>query len=125
MITSITGGPGVVVSGGSPSLPYITSNPNNPIVGMLRINSSRIEVFDGNSWITMPTAYPSVSLDAETLETIQWAKAQRTMAMRRLESAQKNPALLKALEAIKRAEENFEILESISKDYSSEVQSSV
>jgi hypothetical protein len=33
------------------------------------------------------------------------------MAMNRLTLAQNNPAMMKALEAIKRAEENFELLE--------------
>jgi hypothetical protein len=110
MITTVTSGPGITVSGGSPSLPYITSNPNNPIIGMIRLNSGRMEVFDGTSWLSMSTTYSSVSLDQETQDLLQWARAQRTMAMRRLELAQKNPALLKALEAVKRAEENFDIL---------------
>jgi hypothetical protein len=58
----------------------------------------------------MTTSYATVSLDQEVLDVIQWARTQRTMAMNRLTLAQNNPALLKALEAVKRAEDNFEIL---------------
>lgn len=110
MITTVTGGPGITVSNGSSGLPYINTNPNNPIIGMIRLNSGRMEVFDGNNWLGMSTAYPTISLDQDTQDLLQWARAQRTMVMRRLELAQKNPALLKALEAVKRAEENFDIL---------------
>jgi hypothetical protein len=121
MMTSIIGGPGIVVSNNTSSLPYVSINPNNPIIGMMRVNNSRVEVFDGNIWIGMSTACPSVSLDQETQDLLQWARAQRTMQMNRLEAAQRNPALLKALEAVKRAEENFDLLESISRDYKEEV----
>ncbi len=125
MMTSIIGGPGIVVSNNTSSLPYVSINPSNPIIGMMRVNNSRVEVFDGNIWIGMSTACPSVSLDQETQDLLQWARAQRTMQMNRLEAAQRNPALLKALEAVKRAEENFELLEKISRDYSDEVQQSL
>ncbi len=125
MMTSIIGGPGIVVSNNTSSLPYVSINPSNPIIGMMRVNNSRVEVFDGNMWIGMSTACPSVSLDQETQDLLQWARAQRTMQMNRLEAAQRNPALLKALEAVKRAEENFELLEKISRDYSDEVQQSL
>lgn len=121
MITSIMGGPGIVVSNNSSSLPYVSINPNNPIIGMMRVNNSRVEVFDGNMWIGMSTACPSVSLNQETQDLLEWIRAQRTIYMNRLEAAQRNPALLKALEAIKRAEENFDLLESISRDYKEEV----
>lgn len=124
-MTSIIGGPGIVVSNNTSSLPYVSINPSNPIIGMMRVNNSRVEVFDGNIWIGMSTACPSVSLDQETQDLLQWARAQRTMQMNRLEAAQRNPALLKALEAVKRAEENFELLEKISRDYSDEVQQSL
>jgi hypothetical protein len=80
-----------------------------------------IEVNDGNSWIQLQSSYATVELTPETESLLEWARAQRTMYMNRLEAAQRNPALLKALEAIKRAEENFDLLESISRDYKEEV----
>lgn len=101
---------GVTVSGGDTSLPYISSNPNNPIQGMIRINNTEFEVFNGTGWQSLPSSYATVSIDQEVLDVIQWARTQRTMAMNRLTLAQNNPALLKALEAVKRAEDNFEIL---------------
>lgn len=110
MIKGLMGTCGVTVSGGDTSLPYVNPNPNNPMTGMLRINNTNIEVFNGSGWQMISSSYATVSIDQEVLDVIQWARTQRTMAMNRLTLAQNNPALMKALEALKRAEDNFEIL---------------
>jgi len=110
MIKGLTGVTGVTVSGGNTSLPYVNQNPSNPMQGILRINMSELEVFTGTNWQQVPSSYATVSLDQEVLDVIQWARVQRTMALNRLTLAQNNPALMKALEAVKRAEDNFEIL---------------
>jgi hypothetical protein len=110
MIKGLMGTCGVTVSAGNTSLPYVPPNTNNPITGMLRINNTDIEVFTGNNWQQLSTSYATVSLDQEILDVIQWARTQRTMALNRMTLAQNNPALMKALEAVKRAEDNFELL---------------
>ena len=110
MIKGLTGTPGIVVSGGNTALPYIGPNSNNPMTGMIRINNTDLEVFNGNNWQMISSSYATVSLDQDTQDLLQWARAQRTMAMNRLTLAQNNPALMKALEAVKRAEDNFESL---------------
>ena len=111
MIKGLQGTIGVTVNGGMNSLPYIAPNNNNPVQGMIRINNTDLEVFNGTGWQSLPSSYATVSLDQDTQDLLQWARAQRTMAMNRLTLAQNNPALMKALEAIKRAEDNFELLE--------------
>ena len=111
MIKGLQGQTGITVSGGNTALPYVNPNPNNPMTGMLRINMTELEVFTGTNWQTVSSSYATVSLDQELLDLMQWARAQRTMQMNRLTLAQNNPAMMKALEAIKRAEENFELLE--------------
>lgn len=110
MIKSLAGVCGLTVSCGDTSYPYVPQNANNPIQGMIRINNQDLEVFNGSSWQTIAASHATVSLDQEVLDVIQWARTQRTMAMNRLTLAQNNPALMKALEAVKRAEDNFEIL---------------
>jgi hypothetical protein len=92
------------------SLPYIAPNNNNPVQGMIRINNTDLEVFNGTGWQSLPSSYATVSLDQDTKDLLQWARAQRTMALNRLTLAQNNPALMKALENLKKAEDNFEIL---------------
>jgi hypothetical protein len=78
---------------------------------MIRINNTDFEVFSGTGWQSLPSSYATVGLDQDTQDLLSWARAQRTMQLNRLTLAQNNPAMLKALEAIKRAEENFELLE--------------
>jgi hypothetical protein len=110
MIKGLQGTIGVTVNGGMNSLPYIAPNNNNPVQGMIRINNTDLEVFNGTGWQSLPSIYATVSLDQDTQDLLQWARAQRTMALNRMTLAQNNPALMKALEAVKRAEDNFELL---------------
>lgn len=116
MIKSITGGPGVVVSGSSVSYPYVPQNSNNPIQGMIRIYGQDMQVFDGSGWIQLSPAYPSVSLDTETLDLLQWARTQRQLDLNRKFLIENNPALQKAYEAVKRAEDNFDFLSKFVED---------
>ena len=101
---------GVTVSAGNTALPYVGPNVNNPMTGMIRINNTELEVFNGTSWQMISSSYATVSLDQEILDVIQWARTQRTMAMNRLTLAENNPALMKILERIKKAEDDFELL---------------
>ena len=110
MIKGLQGITGITVSGGNTALPYVAPNTSNPMTGMLRINMTELEVFNGTSWQMVSSSYATVGLDQEVLDIIQWARVQRTMALNRMTLAQNNPALMKALEAVKRAEDNFDIL---------------
>jgi hypothetical protein len=110
MIKGLMGSKGVMVMGGNTSVPYVSQNNTNPMQGMIRIWGSDMQVFDGNNWMPMSTSYATVELDQDTQDLLQWARAQRTMAMNRMTLAQNNPAMMKALEAVKRAEDNFELL---------------
>jgi len=110
MIKGLMGSQGVVVSGGDTALPYIPMNSENPIQGMIRVHGTDLQVFNGSMWTHLSTSYASVTLSPHTQDLLKWVEAQRTMALNRMTLAQNNPALMKALEAVKRAEDNFEIL---------------
>lgn len=110
MIKGIMGGNGVNVQGGNTSVPYVSMNNSNPMQGMLRIWGSDMQVFDGNTWMNLSSSYATVELNGETQVTLQWAREQRDKQARRDELIKKNPALGKAMEAIQRAEENFDLL---------------
>ena len=101
---------GVTVSAGNTALPYVGPNASNPMTGMLRINNTNMEVFNGSSWQQLSTSYATVSLDQEILDVIQWARTQRTLERNRAVLIENNPALEKAYKAIVRAEQNFDIL---------------
>jgi hypothetical protein len=110
MIKGLMGTCGVTVSAGNTTVPYVNQNQSNPMQGMIRIWGNDMQVFDGSAWMNLSTSYATVSIDQEILDVIQWARTQRTMAMNRLSLAQNNPALMKALEKLKKAEDDFELL---------------
>jgi hypothetical protein len=110
MIKGLMGNAGVIVSGGNVSLPYIGSNVANPIQGMIRINNTDFEVFNGTGWQSLPSSYATVSLEPEVQDLLTWARTQRTLEMNRKILIANNPALEKSYEAVKRAEANFDIL---------------
>lgn len=115
MIKGIMGGQGVVVNGGNTSMPYVNMSNNyngngNPMQGMIRINGTDMQVFDGNSWMNLSSSYATVELNGETQSILQWAREERDKQYKREQLIKDNPALQKALEAIERAEANFDIL---------------
>jgi hypothetical protein len=107
----------ITVSGGSASNPYIS--PGAAGAGMVRYNPNmnQLEINDGNSWQTLQTSYATVELTPETESLLDWARKERQRQYDRESRIQNNPALKKAYEAIKRAEENFDLLETIAGDY--------
>jgi len=111
MIKGLQGVTGITVSGGNTALPYVGPNPNNPMTGMLRINNTEMEVFNGSNWQMISTSYATVSLDQDVLDIVQWARKQRDKQFKREQLIKDHPALTKAWEAIMRAEANFDILE--------------
>jgi hypothetical protein len=110
MIKGLMGTQGVTVSGGNTALPYVGQNPSNPMTGMIRVNGTEMEVFNGSSWQILSTSYATVSLDQDSQDLLQWARTQRQMEMNRATLIANNPALQKAYEAVQRAEANFDML---------------
>ena len=113
MIKGINGGYGITVTGGNVSVPYISPNQNNPVQGMIRINGTEIEVFNGTGWQSFGSSYATVNFDDDTQSLLQWARKERTRQLERERKAQEHPSLQKALEAIERAETNFDLLDKI------------
>lgn len=116
MIKGITGGRYVLVSGGTSDNPYIS--PGSVGAGMMRYNPNMncMEVSDGNVWKTLGISYATVALNAEAESLLDWAKQERDRQLTRQQRSQTNPALRKALEAIQRAEENYDLLDRIVAD---------
>ena len=110
MIKNLLGGIGIVINGGINVSQYINQNTNNPMQGMIRMSGTDFQVFDGSSWLMLTTGYPSVSLDQDTQDLLQWARTQRQLDLNRKFLIENNPALQKAYDAVRRAEANFEIL---------------
>ena len=122
MIKGLMGTQGVTVAGGNTSVPYVGPNISNPMTGMLRINNTDMEVFNGNTWQMLSSSYATVSLDQDVLDVIHWARKQRDLELARSRLMENNPALENAYKAILRAEQNFDILAKFVEHDSSDVQ---
>ena len=103
----------LTVTGGTPSNPYIS--PGSVGAGMMRYNPNMncIEVNDGNMWKQLDMSYASVELNPDTEALLEWARLERTKQQLLEERIEQNPALKKAYEAVVRAQENFDILDTI------------
>jgi hypothetical protein len=110
MIKGLQGIGRVTVQGGNVSLPYIPPNINNPIQGMIRINNTDFEVFNGTSWMSLPSSYATVSLDQDTQDLLQWAREQRNKQKELEEWAKTHPTLQASLEDLKLAQLKLDLV---------------
>ena len=101
MIKGIHGQHGVVVSGGNTALPYVGPNASNPLTGMIRINNTELEVFNGSSWQMISSSYATVSLDPETQDLLQWARKKRDEELEFESLAKDNPTINDLVNQIK------------------------
>lgn len=115
-----------VVNGSSTN--YINNYSGAQGVGNVRYNTTNqnMEVYDGNTWQMLNMNYATVGLNSEAESLLDWAQQERNRQFKREQLIKNNPALQKAWEAIKRAEDNFDILEKFVEhdNAGSEVQSS-
>jgi hypothetical protein len=104
-----------VISGGNTSVPYVNQNINNPIQGMLRINGTDTQVFDGTTWMTMNTSYASVGLSSDAESLLDWARKKRDEEMELVALAETNPTIKDLLDTIKQKEEQIRIVRTLIK----------
>jgi len=93
--------------------PYISPGANG--AGLVRYNPSmnRLEVNDGSVWLELVNQDFTLSLSDQATRAISWATQKMMEDEERERRARNNPALQKALEAIRRAEDNFELIEQL------------
>jgi hypothetical protein len=117
MIKGLQGISGITVGAGNTSLPYVGPNSSNPMTGMLRINGTEMEVFNGSNWQVIYTSYATVGLDQEVLDIIQWARKKRTEENDWYELAKENEAVRIALDNVKKAQDQLSITAHLSREH--------
>ena len=113
MIKSINGSNGITINNGYSTWPqFYNNNSSNTLVGQVRYNGSsqNMEVYDGNSWLTMSSSYPTVELSGDVQSVLNWARGKMIEEARIQELAAKHPSVADALEAVKHAEEQVKIV---------------
>jgi hypothetical protein len=115
MIKGLQGTCGVTVSAGNTSLPYISPNNNNPIQGMLRINGTEIEVFNGTGWQLISSSYATVTLDQDIIDVIQWARKKRDEDFELEHLAKENVAIQDLVNQIKEKKDQIKMVHILTK----------
>ena len=116
MIKSISGGNGIEVVGGFASYPYISQNPNNPMQGMIRINGSDMQVYDGNGWISLGGAFSTVSMNGAAYSAIVWAQKKMAEEENIKKLAEKHPAVADAVNTINEAYDKLKVVVALTEE---------
>jgi len=117
MIKGLQGISGITVSGGNTALPYVGPNSNNPMTGMMRINGTEMEVFNGSSWQMLSTSYATVGLDQDVLDIVQWARKRRDEELIWKSLANENKAVKIALDNLEQARQQLDITAKLAREY--------
>jgi len=117
MIKGLQGISGIMVSGGNTALPYVGPNIQNPMTGMMRINGTEMEVFNGSSWLQLSTSYATVGLDQDVLDIVQWARKKRDEEIQWQSLAKDNKAVKIALDNLEQARQQLDITTKLARDY--------
>lgn len=115
MIKHLNSGSGITINNNYttwPSFYNTVQSTGNSLVGQLRYNGSsqNLEVYDGNSWLMMNSAYPTIELSPHVQAVVAWAQTKMAEESRLRELAAKHPTVADALEAVKKAEEQVQIV---------------
>ena len=106
MIKTIMNGVGINVINGIHSTLYIDMT--RPSAGMVRYNGNNFEVYDGNSWMIIPSGDAQVTLDGVTLESLQWVRRKMTEEKRLEELAKTHATVADAIDAVRLAEQQLQ-----------------
>lgn len=109
--------PNLVVAGGSSgSLPWVGTS-NNPIQGMVRINGSNMEVYDGSGWVTIHMNDTSIGLNKDADNAISWAIQKMREEKEWQELAESNQAVKIALDNLEQARKQLDITAKLAREY--------
>ena len=112
MINNIyNSGPYLSVLNSPGASPYI--NTSQPMTGMVRYVSNRLEVYDGGSWLQVGGGSASVSLTAEAIEILDWAKKRMSEESKIKRLAESNPTIADALATFEQAAEKLQVVISL------------
>ena len=119
MIKNITPiGRYITVSGGNSST-YVNGYSGAQGVGNVRFNTStqNMEVFDGNSWMTLNMDYASVGLNGEAESLLDWAREKRNEELAWNSLAKDNMAVKIALDNLEQARQQLDITAKLAREY--------
>lgn len=115
MVNSInTNSKYITVTGQRSANPHIS--PGSSGSGMIRWNAnmSQMEVNDGNIWLPLAASHTTVDLSVEAESLLDWARKKKREEEEMHKLAQEHPAMKTALDAVKRAQEQADLIYKLS-----------
>ena len=118
MIKSITPSGRYITVSGSNANTYVNGYSGAQGVGNMRYNTStqNMEVFDGNTWITLNMDYASVGLNGEAESLLDWARKKRDEELEWQNLAATSEAVKIALDNLEQAKQQLAITAHLAKD---------
>ena len=123
MIKNVTSSSQHLYAAGGSSLPYVSSNMSNPMQGMVRINGSEMEVFDGTAWMKIYMSDAHVGLSGPANSAIDWAIQRMEEEKEWKKLAESNQSVKIALENLNKAREQLDITAKLAREYDTETTS--
>jgi hypothetical protein len=87
------------------------------MTGMIRINGTEMEVFNGGGWQMLSTSYATVGLDQDILDIVQWARKKQNEEMMWQSLAKDNQAVKIALDNLEQARQQLDITAKLAREY--------
>jgi len=94
------------------------ANPNNPLSGVVRYNSSinAYEINDSSSWVSIST-FTNVNTHPDLDENMKWVAEQRLNEQKIKNLAETHPAVRNAVKNLEKAREQLELIVTLSTDH--------
>ena len=89
--------------------PYVHPDSNNPATGMIRMNGSQCEVYNGSSWIQFGST-AEVSLNGAAISALDWCQKKMAEESKIKELAAKNVTVADALAKYELAQEQLRVV---------------
>lgn len=82
-----------------------------------------MEVFDGTSWQMIPMTSATITMSGAADSAISWAMQKMFQEQERDRLAKEHPAVANAINAVKKAEEQLDLVVKLSKEHGETVES--
>lgn len=117
MIESVIGGSAYLNVGSYSGSTYVNGYSGAQGVGNIRYNTStqKIEIFDGNNWITMNHGSATVSLSNEAIDILNWAKIKMAEDKELERLAKEHPSVKDLVDGINKKKDQIKMIQNLVK----------
>jgi hypothetical protein len=106
------------IHGGHAGGPYV--NMSNSSAGMVRYDGANLQVYDGNTWMTIAGSSASVGINPVAEEAIDWVRQQMEKEKQLLELAKKSKSVSIALDNLNNAKAELELIAILAREHNEE-----